>query len=180
MAVTKYSETEKARICAEVALSGDDAAVCDRFGLKPSTLRAWKSQAWWRDMTIALHERASQQLVAKANRAMNTALDELDDRLHRGDLKVAIVRGEPLEYREPVKARDLGAIVNVLATRSEKAAALAKNQETNYQLADLQSSFREFAKSYREKQIKDQHAIPHESASDTQQDNKTANTSTGE
>lgn len=159
MANTKYSDREKQEICAAWALSGDDHDIAQRFGVAVNTLKNWRKTSWWRDQLATMHSAYGSRLIAKANRTLNTALDELDDRLHRGDLKVAIVKGEPLEYRQPVPARDLSAIVNVLANRSERAAKLAAQQETNYQLSDLQGAFREFAKSYRTKSITDQTTI---------------------
>ena len=172
MANTKYSDKEKRAIVAAWALCGDDDDISQRFGVAGSTLKAWRRQAWWRDALTQLNDAHGTRLIAKANKTMNTALDELDDRLHRGDLKVAIVRGEPLEYRQPVPARDLSAIVNVLANRSERAAKLAAQSETNYQLSDLQGAFREFAKSYRTKSITDQASINTEYDNVTDQPNQ--------
>ena len=177
MAITKYTDREKADICAAWSLLGDDDAIADRYGVKVATLKGWKKQRWWLDLLEAMHSEHSQQLVAKANRAMSTALDELEDRLHRGDVKVVLTTEtksidgekvtvrEPYQYREPVKARDLSSIINVLATRSEKAAQLTAQAEQHYQLSDLQSSFREFASSYRAKQVKDQTSINGQSRS---------------
>jgi hypothetical protein len=169
---TKYTDAQKREICAAWALSGDDADIAQRYGVHAVTIKKWRKTAWWRDCTLALNDAHGSRLIAKANKALDTALDELDDRLHRGDLKVSLVRGEPVEYRQPVPARDLSAIVNVLANRSERAAKLAQAQETNYQLSDLQGAFREFAKSYRTKSISDMTAINGESESiDTQLNN---------
>ena len=164
MATTKYSDAEKARICADWALIGDDDLVSSKHGVKKATLQHWKRQAWWRDMLDTMHSQHTDRLVAKANRAMDHALDELQDRIERGDMRCTLknTKGEDGEtvqevvsYREPVKARDLSAIVNVLATRSEKAAQLSTQKTTSYQLQDLRDSFRQFATSYRAKQVID-------------------------
>ena len=174
MGSTNYSEVEKRRICAEYALYGDPHQVADRTGIKVRTLRQWLKSAWFKDMLATMQSQQTTAVIAKANRALGTALDELEDRLHLGDIHVMHDKqtGEPYQYRAPIKARDLSTIVNVLATRSEKAASIVAQQQTNYQLSDLQTSFREFAKSYREKSVKDQNTIElrPESESGKQQD----------
>lgn len=163
MAVTNYSDAEKRRICAEFAVYGDPHTVAERTGIRIGTLKNWLKQAWFKDLLATMHSQQTQAVMAKANRALGTALDELEDRLHRGDIHVRTDKdGTPYQYRAPIKARDLSTIVNVLATRSEKAAGIAAQQNTNYQLADLQDSFRQFASAYRGKQVRDQHAIEHE------------------
>jgi hypothetical protein len=159
MGQTKYSRNQKARICAEWALCGDDQAVADKFGVKLMTLKAWKKQAWWKDQVQSMQNATGNKLIAKGHRAMDRALDELQDRLERGDRRVVVKGDQVLEYREPVKARDLSAIVNVLAQRSEKAAELTSQAVQSYQLSDLQDSFREFAKSYRAKRVSDESTI---------------------
>jgi hypothetical protein len=149
MAVTKYSDQKKLEICADWALLGDDSAIATKHGVKIHTLKKWKQAAWWRDTLDRIHSQNNRTLIAKANRAMDTALDQLQDRVELGDLK-CLLKGETVvSYREPVKARDLATVVNVLATRSEKAAGLANQTVQTYALADLQDSFRQFAKSYR-------------------------------
>lgn len=165
MGATNYSDSERRAICAEYAVYGDPQTVADRTGIRVGTLKQWIKQAWFKDLLSTMHSQQTQAVIAKANRALGTALDELEDRLHRGDVHVVHDKktGEPYQYRAPIKARDLGAIVNVLATRSEKAAGIIAQQNANYQLADLQDSFRQFASSYRAKQVRDQHAIEHES-----------------
>jgi hypothetical protein len=155
MAVSKYSEQEKANICADWAIMGDDRAVATKHAVKLTTLKKWKTEAWFKDLLTDIQEHNTTQLVAKAHRAMDKALDELEDRIDRGDMRCVLKGENVVSYREPVRARDLSAIVNVLATRSEKAAALSSQQVSNYQLADLQTSFRQFAKSYRAKQVGD-------------------------
>ena len=162
MAQTKYSEQKKRLIAADMALLGDADLVAEKHGIKPGTLKHWVKAQWFRDLLADMNSAHTDRLIAKSHRALDTALDELDDRLHRGDLRVKLFKGEPVQYREPIAARDLSAIVNVLAARSERAAQLMQGQQTNYQLADLQTSFRQFAGSYRAKQIKDNTAIPHE------------------
>ncbi len=171
MAVTKYSDEDKAKICADWALLGDDNAIADKHGVKLATLKKWKNQAWWLDLLSTMQTQHSSRLIAKATRAMDTALEELEDRLYRGDMRCMLkatknAEGETvhevISYREPVKARDLSAVINVLATRSEKAQALTANNEQQYQLSDLQHSFRQFATSYRAKQVGDRTAIEHE------------------
>jgi hypothetical protein len=176
MAATKYSDEEKAKICADWALLGDDKAVSDKHGVKLGTLKKWRQQAWWLDLLQTMQSHQSARLIAKANRAMDTALDQLEDRLYRGDMRCLLkpvkdpetgeVDQQVVSYREPVKARDLSAVINVLATRSEKAQALSNQTEQQYQLSDLQASFRQFATSYRAKQVGDSTAIEHETGPD--------------
>lgn len=150
MARTKYSQAEKHRICADFALLGDADAVSEKHGVKLSTLNHWRKQPWFRDLMDRLQSQNSRALVGRANNVMLAALEELEDRVRNGDVRVAMVKGEPVQYREPVKARDLSSVVNVLATRSEKAAALNVKQVENLQLADLSDMFRDFAKQTKE------------------------------
>ena len=175
MGSTNYSDAEKRRICAEYAVYGDPRIVADRTGIRLATLKHWIKSAWFKDLLATMHSQQTNVAIAKANRALSTALDELEDRLDRGDIHVVHDKktGEPYQYRAPIKARDLSTIVNVLATRSEKAAAIVAQQQTNYQLSDLQTSFRQFASSYREKTVKDQNTIElrPESESKPEQDN---------
>jgi transposase-like protein len=147
----RYSDAEKARVCAEWSISGDDNAVADRFNVKLSTLRKWKQQAWWRDLLGTMQSQGHTRLIAKGAKAMDRALDELQDRLDRGDVRVKVIGEKVMEYRQPIAARDLSSIVNVLATRSEKAQALQTQEVQNYQLSDLRDSFRQFAQSYRQR-----------------------------
>lgn len=175
MGSTNYSDSEKRRICAEYAVYGDPSVVAERTGIRLATLRQWIKSAWFKDLLATMQSQQTNAVIAKANRALSTALDELEDRLDRGDIHVVHDKqtGEPYQYRAPIKARDLSTIVNVLATRSEKAASIVAQQQTNYQLSDLQTSFRQFASSYREKAVKDQNTIElrPEPESETEQDN---------
>jgi transposase-like protein len=175
MGSTNYSDAEKRRICAEYAVYGDPHIVSERTGVRLVTLKSWLRAGWFKDLLATMQSQQTNVAIAKANRALSTALDELEDRLHRGDIHVVHDKqtGQPYQYRAPIKARDLSTIVNVLATRSEKAASIVAAQQTSYQLSDLQQSFRQFATSYRAKQVQDQTAIELRPENESYEDNQT-------
>ena len=79
MGITNYSDREKRRICAEYALYGDPHTVADRTGVGIQTLKGWIRQAWFKDMLSTMQSQQVQSTIAKANRALGTALDELED-----------------------------------------------------------------------------------------------------
>lgn len=164
MGQTKYTDKQKLAICADFALLGDLGAVSEKHGIARNTLRKWSCQAWFKDLQSQIQATHSQRLIAKSHRALDRALDELHDRVELGDLKTVLKGEQVVSYREPVSARTLATVVNVLAARSEKAAELTQKKADSYQLADLRESFRQFATSYRAKQIKDDGAITIESA----------------
>ena len=166
---TKYTNDQKLAIAAAWSLCADDAAIAQGFDVKIGTLKTWKREVWWRDALLEIQSKQSQRLIAKCHRALDTALDALQDRVEYGD-EIVLAKGKDdngdlitIGYRVPVKARDLSAIVNTLATRSEKAAGMAADIETNHQLSDLQTAFRQFSRSYRAKQVTDSKAIEHDS-----------------
>lgn len=152
----------KAEICAAWSICADDKAICQGYGVALGTLKKWKREAWWTELLSTIQSNQSRRLVAKANRACESALAALEERVELGDVAIHMTKEGPVEYRVPVKARDLSAVVNVLATRSERAAAMVQQQNTTHELADLQGAFRQFAKSYRAKQIEDTKAIEHQ------------------
>lgn len=151
----------KAEICAAWSLCADDKAIAQGYGVKLGTLKTWKREPWWTELLLTMQSNQSQRLIARANRVCEAALDQLQDRIDLGDVAVHLTKDGPVDYRVPVKARDLSAVVNVLATRSERAAAMVKQDSTSHQLEDLQTAFRQFARSYRVKQATDQQAIEH-------------------
>ena len=121
-------------------LHGDDQAVFDALPIQPSTLDSWKRQSWWKQAVKDIESRRSHQVMAKTQRAMAHALDELEDRIELGDVQTKTIKGEIVSYRVPMKARDLSQVIHVLATRSEKAQQMQTVQTNIHQLDDLKSA----------------------------------------
>lgn len=112
---TWYSQDKKVEACTLYAVYGDIEQVSKYTDVPQATLRTWKNEAWWLDITKQVYVESNEGLTAKISRTLDTTLDLLRDRLENGDEVLDKRTGELVH--KPVEAKVLTGLFHSLAVQ---------------------------------------------------------------
>lgn len=107
---TQYSDEEKIRAVVTWILTRNLNRVHRETGLKMHTLRYWKyNTKWWKECEAAIKSLRNEDLDRKLSDIIDYSLDEIFDRLEKGD--EVVYNGEV--YRKKVSAKDIMTILGI-------------------------------------------------------------------
>lgn len=151
---------QRREICWEYMLDGNAARVARNNGIDPTTLRRWTKMEWFSDMLRECHDEYEDQIRARMNKVIDKALKETEERLEKGDVYYDAKRG--ITYELPVKAKDASMIAGINYDKRRvslgQATSITATSGTK-QMEDLANQFRELAKNFSYKKIRDENAI---------------------
>jgi len=159
---SKYTVEEKMNIVLCYFLTGKSnyAATLAKnsYGIKvpPATIRAWKTKSsWWLDVYNECKKKKNEELDSACSQVIHQNLEEIQDRVTKGDYKLAKVIDEETGktinkvIRMPMTGRDLVIVMGTIfdkrqLLRGEATARTEKVTETD-RLKKLEDKFIEMA-----------------------------------
>lgn len=114
-------KTDEAKVDAVktyIALGGNLTLTAATVGISRNTLKVWKASQWWQRLTKELRSEEKIKLSAKTKAILHKAMEELADRLERGDYIYDPKKGTLV--RKPVAAKELHRISVDMIDKSDK------------------------------------------------------------
>jgi hypothetical protein len=145
-----WSETQKIGAVTTYLASGNLSLTSVATEIPLATLNRWKVSPWWKQLTEDIRAEENLHLDAKLAKVVNKSVDQLLDRVERGDFQYDQRTGHMV--RVPIKARDAAKITTDMIDRRQllqgakvdKADSTKKIEDRLLRLAD---EFSRFAKS---------------------------------
>ena len=142
---------------------------CDRgINVSRQTIGRWMKTEWWQDMMKDAHDEYEDQIRGRMNKVIDKALRETEERLEKGDVFYDAKRGTT--YELPVKAKDASMIAGINYDKRRVSLGLAttiSGSSSTKQMEELANQFRDLAKNFQYKKVRDENAIEGESEEKT-------------
>jgi len=143
-----YPQDKKVEACTLYAVYGSIDEVSKYTDVPPATLRTWKNESWWSDITKQVYVESNEGLTAKISNTLDKTLDLLRDRLENGDEKVNGRTGELI--RAPIEAKVLTGLFHSLAVQRRlgrgEPTSIKSSIATDDRLKQLSDAFERFSK----------------------------------
>lgn len=153
-----YPQEKKVEVCSLYCVLGDTKKVSVISEVPESTIKEWKKETWWAEITKEIMIEQNDGLLSTINETINNAMVMLQDRILNGDYHYveakynkegACVQEEGLK-REPIKARDLSQIFSHLTHQRNlmkgDPTQITAPTSTNQRLEELKNYFISFTK----------------------------------
>ncbi len=144
---TSWSQEAKIQAVSQYLVLGNMALVSSTTGIPHQLLRAWKGQAWWKEVEQQVRATENLQMDTKLSKIVDKSLDAVLDRVENGeffyDQKTGQVRRKPANLRDIAKVS-----VEILSKRELlRGNATERKEMTQVSVADqLKELALEFAK----------------------------------
>ena len=142
----KTDECKVETVKAYLALGGNLTLTAAATGISRNTLKTWKYSSWWDKLIKEFRKEERLELSVNTKKILTKSMEELADRLEKGDHVYDAKRGELV--RKPVPAKDLHRISVDMIDRKEKidhAIDTGDNEEKGGQEDKLQKLAEQFA-----------------------------------
>ena len=158
---THYSDKQKIKAVILYKMTGNVMAVASEMGIHHSTIRRWKREEWWQELSQEVREASRADLKGKLGSLMEKSIVQLQDRLDNGDWYYDQKKGQML--RRPLGAHVVNQVLKDSVDRQlllDKLQNDEKMIETKEKLVDrLTLLNKQFIKFANAKEIKQDHAI---------------------
>lgn len=156
----RYSDSQKVEACKLWMVIGNNVTVAAALGINIETLKAWKTQNWWKDMVEDLRHEDSIKLSARLKSIAEKSFTLVEDRLENGDYIYDQKTGAM--KRKPMMGKDVARIATDFVDKAIKLDAKPQTEESAVvgRLEDLAKRFEELAKKKQPIQVTDVITIP--------------------
>ena len=159
-----FPEDKKTEVVALYVSGVTRVADLERLTHVPaSTIQAWRNQDWWLEVSEKIHTTIDQDLVSKQTEIVESALEQIQDRLENGDAVVNKRTGEVT--RKPVSMRDATIVANTMTDKRQllrgKPTSRSEKLTVDDRLSKLAEEFKRFASA--KDVTEESKAITHES-----------------
>jgi hypothetical protein len=120
-----WKTEDKIKAVASYCITGSLARTAEFTGIEYSTLRRWKTEPWWNETVKRVIVEKDEELDRKMTQVIDTAVNEINDRLVEGDFIYDMKLGKVV--RTPAKLKDL---TGVAAMSIDKRTALREKVKT--------------------------------------------------
>lgn len=146
---TWYSQVDKVDACTLYAVYGGVAEVSKLTKIPEATIRSWRNEPWWIEVTKQVYIESNDGLTAKISHTLDKTLELLGDRLENGDY-IWNSKSEQL-VRKPVDTKVLAILFDNLAIqrrlgRGESTSIKGISTTADDRLQKLSDAFEKFAK----------------------------------
>lgn len=124
-----YSPDRKAAAVTAWLALGNAKLVEAVTKIPSGTIRAWKTEQWWKDLETGIREEESLQLDARLSKVVGKTLDLLEDRLENGDFMYDPKAGQLI--RKPINADVINKVSTDMFDRRRILRGERKEQEVN-------------------------------------------------
>lgn len=141
-----WSQKKKQEACVLSNSGMTNLDVATQINIPVDTLKTWKQQEWWKELTKELRSDDNDKLDAKLVKIRDTALDSIMDRLENGEMIYDQTTGKL--KRAPVKIRDATVAFNNISDKLQllrkEPTRIVEQQSSANQLENLAKHFAEF------------------------------------
>ena len=146
---TWFSQDDKVDACTLYAVYGDVTEVSKLTKIPEATIRSWRTEPWWIEITKQVYIESNDGLTAKISHTLDKTLEHLGDRLEHGDY-IWNAKSEQL-VRKPVDTKVLAILFDNLAVqrrlgRGEATSIKGTSTSVDDRLTQLSTAFEKFAK----------------------------------
>lgn len=103
----KYTVEDKVEICTLWIMGETSRSLEKKLGVPSPTIRYWMQRPWWAELKAHIRKAKNEELDAKLSKVIHTAVNELQDRVENGNIKMDPKTGElrriPLSSSELAK-----------------------------------------------------------------------------
>lgn len=143
-----WSDKKKIEVVTSYLALGKAPMVEAVTGVPSQTIRIWKMQQWWKDLTKEIQMSEDQELDGKLSKVIDRSIDVINDRLASGDFILDSRTGTI--KRVPVKMRDAHRVTTDLLDKRNvlrgKPTSITERISTEDVLKKLAQQFEEFTK----------------------------------
>ena len=143
-----YPEDKKTEVVALYTSGVTDAEDLSRLTHVPaSTIQNWRHQDWWIEVSEKIHTIVDQDIVSRQTEIVESALEQIQDRLANGDVVINRKTGE--QSRKPVSMRDATIVANTMTDKRQllrgKPTSRSEKLTVDDRLSKLAEEFKRFA-----------------------------------
>lgn len=143
-----WPEDKKTEVVALYVSGVTDPQDLERLTHVPAgTIKGWRGQDWWIEVSEKVHTTIDHDLVSRQTEIVETALEEIQDRLIHGDAVVNKRTGEIT--RKPVSMRDATIVANTMTDKRQllrgKPTSRSEKLTVDDRLSKLAEEFKRFA-----------------------------------
>lgn len=135
----------RVRAVALYQIYGNMNKVADILGMPSGTLRRWKSEDWWEDVTKKIRAEKNEEIDAKMTKIIEKAFETVENRLENGDTIIDKTGDERLV---PIKLRDAVYTADKLIDKRNllrgEPTRITENQNVTNRLEQLKEQFKRF------------------------------------
>lgn len=144
-----FSQDDKVDACTLYTVYGDLNEVSKLTKIPVATIRSWKQEPWWIEITKQVYIESNENLTARVASTLDKTLELLGDRLEHGDY-IWNNKSEQL-VRKPVDTKVLAILFDNLAIqrrlgRGEATSIKGTTTSTDDRLQKLSEAFERFSK----------------------------------
>jgi len=99
-----HSDAKRIEAVTTYLVLGKASLVGAAIGVPEGTIRQWKTQPWWSELTLQIQTESDQELDSKLAKRIDKALDLVNDRLDNGDFQYDPKTGQFI--RRPIGGKD--------------------------------------------------------------------------
>jgi len=142
------SDEKKIEVVTVYCLTGSYAETQRLTRVPQTTVRMWRKQDWWSEVTQRIRTEKNDELDAKFTKIIDKAVEQIEDRIEKGDYIYDVKRGKIL--RKEVGLKDLNAVTSIVLDkrqllRGEPTSISGKISQKD-RLDKLAEEFRKFSK----------------------------------
>lgn len=141
-----WSEKKKMEAVTTYIGLGSPTLTAQQIGVPFETLRSWMKTDWWKEKIHEIQNEDYDKLDNKLSKALDKAIDVINDRIESGDYVVDPKTGKVRQI--PVKLRDVNIAFNTLLDKRQlirkQPTKIVEQQSTALALQQLADSFAKF------------------------------------
>ncbi len=103
---SKYGHQERIRAVAGYLIHGTINKVSETTGIPKTTLRDWRNEEWWDHLADEVRAEKEGEFQAGFSRIVDAAIEQIEDRLEHGDVKLVKTKDGYSQHRVPISAKD--------------------------------------------------------------------------
>jgi len=112
-----HSEEDRIKAATVYAVCGSAAETGRITGIPAEVIRQWKTKEWWPQIIDRIRQEKDDELDVKFTQIVDKTVDQLNDRLEKGDYVYDNHSGELI--RQPIKGKDLGVLTSIYVDKRE-------------------------------------------------------------
>jgi hypothetical protein len=129
--------------------------VSETTGIPKTTLRDWRHDEWWGPLADEVRAEKEQEFQAGFSRIVDAAIEQIEDRLEHGDVKLVKTKDGYTQQRVPISAKDATVVAGITYDKLRLSLNLPTSirATSDNSLEALAEKFKKIAKEYQREVI---------------------------
>lgn len=141
-----YSEEDRIKAATIYAVTGNSRRVEEITKIPSTTIRQWKMQPWWPQVIERIRQEADDELDSKFTKVIDSTIDQINDRLEKGDYIYNPRTGELV--RKPMGGKEIAVVTSIMMDKRDLIRKSVKQDRTQATIVDrlekLADEFKKF------------------------------------